>query len=492
MKRVKLGLAVLLIDLSMSALAQAQDRLNKPLGEYKWLVHLTETGTLGGPVKKDGYMLWRERPDRNGILHTTGQDGTDYTNKAELVGGPFRTLLEACAAVVGRPKALQDLGCPIPVQGRPGEPTGVKINPQRPEVTLLPAKAIACAVWSDDPTLTDAQVILPNGRAIDLTPGTELYEGMRIRTGYGTRAKICFPNGTIVIFEELTEVKLDTFLWADPRQVVLWLKAGAAAAEVKREAAVRTRFEVRAPSQTTSVRGTQFIVTVHDQVSEVLVYEGEVEVTNNRTKRKIMVGAGYKVTASASEMSSPARLTTSDQARWTTQPPGAKPSERSSETSSSGASRRLETLTVPATNHNGAVTAPLDPTHSYRITVSGAISAHAGVSAECDALYCFHDGVKGPMANLRVNREGQSILQLGTKPTGMLPYNPGHTYQVVIVGVSGPLHFFFTDSDYSDNSGAWKVTIQDLGATVVRASPATATPSGSFTLVAESRNGDVT
>jgi hypothetical protein len=57
-------------------------------------------------------MLYPVAPDNKGILITPDGEGGTFTNSAELVGGPFKTLREACGAAQGLPKALSSLGCP--------------------------------------------------------------------------------------------------------------------------------------------------------------------------------------------------------------------------------------------------------------------------------------------------------------------------------------------------------------------------------------------
>lgn len=124
-----------------------------------------------------------------------------------------------------------------------------------------------------------------------------------------------------------------------------------------------------------------------------------------------------------------------------------------------------ETLTVSARSPQAAVSRPLDAGHDYLLTVTGAIGVHAGVAAECDALYCFAGKVTGPIANLRVDREGQSVIQVGSCKQVGAAYSRKHRYSHTVSGVSGPLKFFFADSPdgYADNSGAFTISIKDLG-----------------------------
>jgi hypothetical protein len=124
-----------------------------------------------------------------------------------------------------------------------------------------------------------------------------------------------------------------------------------------------------------------------------------------------------------------------------------------------------ETLTVSAKSPAPAVSRPLDGGRDYLVTVTGAIGVHAGVAAECDALYCFAGKVTGPIANLRVDREGQSLIQVGRCKQIGVAYSRKHRYSHTVSGVSGPLRFFFADSpdSFADNTGAFTITIKDLG-----------------------------
>lgn len=68
----------------------------KPLN----LIHITETGTPRGPVKKDVYILYSETP-KDGVLLTADGSAGWFINKASKKGGPFNTPREVCNAVKG-------------------------------------------------------------------------------------------------------------------------------------------------------------------------------------------------------------------------------------------------------------------------------------------------------------------------------------------------------------------------------------------------------
>ncbi len=88
--------------------------LDKPFGKPQYLIHITETSTLSGPIKKDVYILWGETP-KDGILRTPdASSGGWFINKAEEAGGPFQTPREVCANTRGIPpdKLILDFSCP--------------------------------------------------------------------------------------------------------------------------------------------------------------------------------------------------------------------------------------------------------------------------------------------------------------------------------------------------------------------------------------------
>jgi hypothetical protein len=109
---LRMGLGVCASCLFLGTAWAQEDPLDKPFTQPLYLIHITGTGTINGPTKRDDYMLYPAPPDNKGILITPDGEGGTFTNSAELVGGPFKTLREACGAAQGLPKALSSLGCP--------------------------------------------------------------------------------------------------------------------------------------------------------------------------------------------------------------------------------------------------------------------------------------------------------------------------------------------------------------------------------------------
>lgn len=89
--------------------AQEDEYWDEPFAEPLYLVHITETGTLDGPVKRDDYILYPRAPE-DGVLLTADGYGGWFINQAELAGGPFHTRRQVCAAVQGIPREKLGLG----------------------------------------------------------------------------------------------------------------------------------------------------------------------------------------------------------------------------------------------------------------------------------------------------------------------------------------------------------------------------------------------
>ena len=60
-----------------------------------YLIHITRTYTMSGPVNKDGYVLHSSAPV-DGKFSTADGSGGTFTNEGELKGGPFTTNYELC------------------------------------------------------------------------------------------------------------------------------------------------------------------------------------------------------------------------------------------------------------------------------------------------------------------------------------------------------------------------------------------------------------
>jgi hypothetical protein len=107
----------------------------------------------------------------------------------------------------------------------------------------------------------DVDVILPGGIPQPLVTGAKLERGTRIYTGVESKAVIAIGDNRITI-KELTDVRLDDLhIEGDADITRLWLAAGAVSAAVTSRHEVRADFQIRTPTATCSVRGTEFTVS---------------------------------------------------------------------------------------------------------------------------------------------------------------------------------------------------------------------------------------
>ena len=65
-----------------------------------YLIHITRTYTMSGPVNKDGYVLHPTAPV-DGKFKTADGSGGTFTNEGESKGGPFTTNYELCPVLRG-------------------------------------------------------------------------------------------------------------------------------------------------------------------------------------------------------------------------------------------------------------------------------------------------------------------------------------------------------------------------------------------------------
>jgi hypothetical protein len=151
----------------------------------------------------------------------------------------------------------------------------------------------------------DAQIVLANGCEIDATVGMWLEESDRVRTGYKTTMVLNFDGKATVVVDEVSEFKIGLFRLGDVAQMELWLKMGGVTAQVHKKEFRPTRFTVKDPTHTASVRGTVFRVTYDAAagVSTIAVATGEVDVTPlNTALAAVVVSAGQQVTVTQTEV----------------------------------------------------------------------------------------------------------------------------------------------------------------------------------------------
>jgi hypothetical protein len=163
---------------------------------------------------------------------------------------------------------------------------------------------------SGDPTFLDA-VVIRGSQEITATAGMKIYDSDRVRTGYKSEMVLSFLDGgtkqerVTVVVDPLSEYKIAVFFLGDVAHMELWLKIGGISANVLREKLQPTRFTVKTPTLTASVRGTIFRV-YHDEekaTSTVSVSEGTVLITPTNTALVAFeLNAGQQVLVSPSHV----------------------------------------------------------------------------------------------------------------------------------------------------------------------------------------------
>jgi sugar lactone lactonase YvrE len=96
---------------------------------------------------------------------------------------------------------------------------------------------------------------------IPLSGGEFVKPSDRIYTGIDSSVTLLFSDNSTVVIRELTDVQVGAFTsGADGVRTRLWLKAGEVNAKLNHGGAVRSDFQIKTPTATCSVRGTEFTV----------------------------------------------------------------------------------------------------------------------------------------------------------------------------------------------------------------------------------------
>jgi FecR-like protein len=116
------------------------------------------------------------------------------------------------------------------------------------------------------------------GEFVAASDGLVLGEGDAIRTGADGRAVLTYFEGSTVTIEPVTELEIDTAAAApDGSTVVLMTQVfGRTWHVVTKLVTAGSRYEVKTPASTASVRGTEFVVDVDADATTVTTTEGEV------------------------------------------------------------------------------------------------------------------------------------------------------------------------------------------------------------------------
>jgi ferric-dicitrate binding protein FerR (iron transport regulator) len=127
--------------------------------------------------------------------------------------------------------------------------------------------------------------------------GEKLSAGDEIHTGPDSEVTITFSDRSFLQVGQLTEAAVGSISGpVDLPRVRVLLKMGEVAAKVNHERDRAADFAIRTPDATASVRGCEFEVSYAGKVSDVLVFQGEVEETpKNKSLKPVLLKAGQKI-----------------------------------------------------------------------------------------------------------------------------------------------------------------------------------------------------
>lgn len=174
-----------------------------------------------------------------------------------------------------------------------------------PAIVGVLVTAFASPVWAVEPAAQIAELLgkveAQSGESVRILRfGDSVFEGDRIKTAEGAKAKLLFADRSVITVGPNTDLLISRSLYRtgdDPRRESLFeLGKGFVRALASRWSfGTSSRFEIRTPAAVAGVRGTEFIVAVDEAgQSEVHVIEGLVEVLNirDRQNRSVQVAAG--------------------------------------------------------------------------------------------------------------------------------------------------------------------------------------------------------
>lgn len=139
------------------------------------------------------------------------------------------------------------------------------------------------------------QVQVQGGTWQDVSAGDEMPKGASISTGFGSSAVLEVGASELTV-EAMTRMKLEELIQTQSTQTTgLYLRVGKVKANVKRDTGLSHDFQLRSPSSTAAVRGTEF--TFDGKTVEV--DRGAVAIIANNIAREMIVATGEKSTVSS-------------------------------------------------------------------------------------------------------------------------------------------------------------------------------------------------
>ncbi len=115
-----------------------------------------------------------------------------------------------------------------------------------------------------------------------------------IRTYVESSVDLKFENGTILKLGEKTVLNLEQLIKNNKlkaTRTTIKVPAGKVWANVKKLVNQKSEFQFKTPTAVAAIRGTQLGIEAAPEESKIQVFEGRVEVTNNKSSKKVMVGS---------------------------------------------------------------------------------------------------------------------------------------------------------------------------------------------------------
>ncbi len=162
---------------------------------------------------------------------------------------------------------------------------------------LLPSLALAAGPVKVTSSYGPVEVIFASGTRL-VPARTELPTldiGDEVRTGPGAQMTLELPDGSYMVVNENTTLKIDKFWGSDVRNLVR-VMMGKVRFFIQRLGGRPNPYRVNTPTALIAVRGTTFEVTVGEaSATEVLCFEGRVTVeTAGLPDREVVLDAGRK------------------------------------------------------------------------------------------------------------------------------------------------------------------------------------------------------
>src|ERR1022692_1004668 len=149
-------------------------------------------------------------------------------------------------------------------------------------------------------TSVTGHVLLSSGNgtpAFTLAQGYELGPGDRVDTHGGGRIVIELTDGSMIVVQPESVIVIKDFRAAASLRELFEIMLGSVRVKINHFAGHPNPYRINSPTASIAVRGTDFSITVDSQgETQVMVYEGSVEVTNlTDPAQSVVIEAGRGV-----------------------------------------------------------------------------------------------------------------------------------------------------------------------------------------------------